>query len=193
MCIRDSLGSLSRGRLTITGREKDVIVINSVNYPCHEIEGLVEEIDEIETSFTAACAVRDSGAKTDRLAIFFHPVAGCETVSPELIRTIRGAVSRRLGVSPDYLLPVERDAIPKTNIGKIQRPQLAKSFAEGEFADVVRRVEVLMGGANTLPDWFFRPVWRRAALRGRREMGPLLIFADSLGLGECLQLSLIHI
>jgi acyl-CoA synthetase (AMP-forming)/AMP-acid ligase II/NADP-dependent 3-hydroxy acid dehydrogenase YdfG/acyl carrier protein len=181
------LGSLSRGRLTITGREKDVIVINSVNYPCHEIEGLVEEIDEIETSFTAACAVRDSGAKTDRLAIFFHPVAGCETVTPELIKTIRGAVSRRLGVSPDYLLPVERDAIPKTNIGKIQRPQLAKSFAEGEFADVVRRVEVLMGGANTLPDWFFRPVWRRAALRGRREMGPLLIFADSLGLGECLQ------
>jgi NADP-dependent 3-hydroxy acid dehydrogenase YdfG/acyl carrier protein len=90
-------------------------------------------------------------------------------------------------VSPDYLLPVERDAIPKTNIGKIQRPQLAKSFADGEFADVVRRVEVLMGGANTLPDWFFRPVWRRAELRGQREMGPMLIFADSLGLGECLQ------
>ena len=180
-------GFLSRGRLTITGREKDVIVINSVNYPCHEIEGLVEEVDGIETSFTAACAVRDSGAKTDRLAIFFHPVAGCETVSPELIRTIRGAVSRRLGVSPDYLLPVERDAIPKTNIGKIQRPLLAKSFAEGAFADVVRRVEVLMGGVNTVPDWFFRPVWRRAELRGWREIGPMVIFADSLGLAECLQ------
>jgi acyl-CoA synthetase (AMP-forming)/AMP-acid ligase II/NAD(P)-dependent dehydrogenase (short-subunit alcohol dehydrogenase family) len=181
------LGFLSHGRLTITGREKDVIVINSVNYPCHEIEGLVEEIDDVETSYTAACAVRDSGANTDRLAIFFHPVAGCETVSPELIRTIRATVSRRLGVSPDYLLPVERDAIPKTNIGKIQRPQLAKSFAEGKFADVVRRVEVLLGGANTLPDWFFRPVWRRAELRGWREIGPMLVFADSLGLGECLQ------
>jgi acyl-CoA synthetase (AMP-forming)/AMP-acid ligase II/NAD(P)-dependent dehydrogenase (short-subunit alcohol dehydrogenase family) len=181
------LGFLSHGRLTITGREKDVIVINSVNYPCHEVEGLVEEIDGIETSYTAACAVRDSGANTDRLAIFFHPVAGCETVSPELIRTIRAAVSRRLGVSPDYLLPVERDAIPKTNIGKIQRPQLAKNFAEGKFTHVVRRVEVLLGGANTLPDWFFRPVWRRAALRGWREVGPMLVFADSLGLGECLQ------
>ena len=181
------LGFLLRGRLTITGREKDVIVINSVNYPCHEIEGLVEEIDGIETSFTAACAVRDSDAKTDRLAIFFHPVAGCETISAELIRTIRGAVSRRLGVSPDYLLPVEREAIPKTNIGKIQRPQLAKSFAQGEFADVLRRVEVLTGGANTLPDWFFRPVWQRADLRGRRETGPVLIFADSRGLGAYLQ------
>jgi acyl-CoA synthetase (AMP-forming)/AMP-acid ligase II/NADP-dependent 3-hydroxy acid dehydrogenase YdfG/acyl carrier protein len=181
------LGFLLRGRLTITGREKDVIVINSVNYPCHEIEGLVEEIDQIETSFTAACAVRDSEAKTDRLAIFFHPVAGCETVSAELIRTIRGAVSRRLGVSPDYLLPVEREAVPKTNIGKIQRPQLAKSFARGEFLDVLRRVEVLTGGANTLPDWFFRPVWLRAELRGRRETGPVLIFADSRGLGDYLR------
>jgi acyl-CoA synthetase (AMP-forming)/AMP-acid ligase II/NAD(P)-dependent dehydrogenase (short-subunit alcohol dehydrogenase family)/acyl carrier protein len=181
------LGFLLRGRLTITGREKDVIVINSVNYPCHEIEGLVEEIDEIETSFTAACAVRDADLETDRLAIFFHPVAGCETVSAELIRTIRGAVSRRLGVSPDYLLPVEREAIPKTNIGKIQRPQLARSFAQGEFRDVLRRVEVLTGGANTLPDWFFQPVWQRADLRGRPETGPVLIFADSRGLGECLQ------
>jgi acyl-CoA synthetase (AMP-forming)/AMP-acid ligase II/NADP-dependent 3-hydroxy acid dehydrogenase YdfG len=185
------LGFLLRGRLTITGRDKDVIVINSVNYPCHEIEGIVEEIDEIETSFTAACAVRDSDAKTDRLAIFFHPVAGCETISAELIRTIRGAVSRRLGVSPDYLLPVEREAIPKTNIGKIQRPQLAKSFAQGDFADVLRRVEVLTGGANTLPDWFFRPVWQRADLRGQRETGPVLIFADSRGLGAYLQQTIV--
>jgi acyl-CoA synthetase (AMP-forming)/AMP-acid ligase II/NAD(P)-dependent dehydrogenase (short-subunit alcohol dehydrogenase family)/acyl carrier protein len=185
------LGFLSRGRLTITGREKDVIVINSVNYPCHEIEGIVEEIDEIETSFTAACAVRDSEAKTDRLAIFFHPVSGCEAISPELIRTIRGAVSRRLGVSPDYLLPVDRDAIPKTNIGKIQRPQLAKSFAQGDFREVLRRVEVLMGGTNTLPDWFFQPVWQRADLRGRRETGPVLIFADSRGLGAYLQQTIV--
>jgi acyl-CoA synthetase (AMP-forming)/AMP-acid ligase II/NAD(P)-dependent dehydrogenase (short-subunit alcohol dehydrogenase family)/acyl carrier protein len=180
------LGFLLRGRLTITGREKDVIVINSVNYPCHEIEGLVEEIDGIETSFTAACAVRDADAKTDRLAIFFHPAAGCETVSAELIRTIRGAVSRRLGVSPDYLLPVEREAIPKTNIGKIQRPELARSFAQGDFLEVLRRVEVLTGGANTLPDWFFQPVWQRADLRGRRESGPVLILADSRGLGAYL-------
>ncbi len=181
------LGLLNGGRLTITGREKDVIVINSVNYPCHEIEALVEEVDGVETSYTAACAVRDAGTNTDRLAIFFHPTAGCETVSAELPRTIRGTVSRRLGVSPDYLIPVEREAIPKTNIGKIQRTQLARSFAERKFADVIRRVEVLLGGANTLPDWFFRPVWRRAELRGRREIGPVLVFADSVGLGECLR------
>jgi acyl-CoA synthetase (AMP-forming)/AMP-acid ligase II/NADP-dependent 3-hydroxy acid dehydrogenase YdfG/acyl carrier protein len=181
------LGLLSRGRLTLVGREKDVIIVNSVNYPCHEIEGIVEEIDGIETSFTAACAVRDPDAKTDRLAIFFHPTAGCETVSPELIRSIRGAVSRRIGVSPDFLLPVEREAIPKSNIGKIQRPQLAKSFAEGEFSDLIRRVEVIMGGVNTVPDWFFRPKWMRAELRGLRKIERMLIFADSLGVGELLQ------
>jgi hypothetical protein len=181
------LGFLSNGRLTITGREKDVIVINSVNYPCHEIEGLVEEIKGIETSYTAACAVRGAGTNTDSLAIFFHPAAGCETVSADLIKTIRGTVSRRLGVSPDYLIPVERAAIPKTNIGKIQRSQLATRFAQGEFSDVIKRVEVLVGGANTVPAWFFRPVWRRAELRGSREIGPMLVFADSGGLAQCLQ------
>lgn len=181
------LGYLDEGRLTITGREKDVIVINSVNYHCHEIEGVVEDIEGVEKSYTAACAVRDAGTNTDRLAIFFHPTAGAGAVSLELIKQIRRTVWERIGVSPDYLLPVERDAIPKTSIGKIQRAQLAKSFGRGDFADVVQNVEVLLGGAQTLPDWFFRPVWRRAELRGWRETGDMLVFADAVGLGERLR------
>jgi acyl-CoA synthetase (AMP-forming)/AMP-acid ligase II/NAD(P)-dependent dehydrogenase (short-subunit alcohol dehydrogenase family) len=181
------LGYLNNGRLTITGREKDVIVINSVNYHCHEIEGAVEEIQGIEKTYTAACAVRDANANTDRLAVFFHPAAGPLGVSLELIQMIRRTVRERLGVSPDYLLPVEREAIPKTSIGKIQRTQLAKRFDRGDFADVVRRVEVLIGGAQTLPDWFFRPVWRRAELSRRGEIGRVLVFADSLGMGEHLR------
>ena len=128
--------------------------------------------------------MRDASAHTDRLAIFFHPGTGLAGVSAELIKKIRRTVWERLGVSPDYVLPVERKSITKTSIGKIQRTQMAQRFRRGEFADVVRRVEVLLGGSNTLPDWFYRPVWRRAELRGQRQAGPVLVLADSLGLGE---------
>ena len=39
----------------------------------------------------------------------------------------------KIGVSPDYLLPVPKEAIPKTAIGKIQRQELRKRFEAGEF------------------------------------------------------------
>ncbi|NEE13389.1 AMP-binding protein, partial [Streptomyces sp. SID7499] len=55
------LGVLRDGALTITGRAKDVLIINGVNHYCHEIESVVEELDSVENSFTAACAVRDPG------------------------------------------------------------------------------------------------------------------------------------
>jgi len=39
----------------------------------------------------------------------------------------------RIGVSPDYLIPVPKETIPKTAIGKIQRQELRKNFEAGEF------------------------------------------------------------
>jgi acyl-CoA synthetase (AMP-forming)/AMP-acid ligase II len=129
------LGTIRDGRLTITGREKDVVIINSVNYYCHEIESVVEAIDGVETTLTAACPVRPDGANTDRLAIFFHPVDAPAT--PELLSRIRTAVTAKIGIAPDYLLPVDAVAIPKTSLGKIQRSELAMRFAAGEFAGVL--------------------------------------------------------
>jgi acyl-CoA synthetase (AMP-forming)/AMP-acid ligase II len=80
---------LQQGRLTITGREKDVIIIGGRNFSSHEIETVVEEIDGVETSFTAASAVRRS-SDTDQLAVFFSG-------SQELIDKIREQVVRSLG------------------------------------------------------------------------------------------------
>src|SRR4029079_9585460 len=38
------LGFLLDGRLTITGREKEIIIINGANYYCYEIEDIVNEL-----------------------------------------------------------------------------------------------------------------------------------------------------
>ncbi|MFB8733211.1 hypothetical protein ACEQPO_02540 [Bacillus sp. SL00103] len=39
------LGFIHEGRLVLTGREKDIIVINGANYLNYEIEAVVEEVD----------------------------------------------------------------------------------------------------------------------------------------------------
>ncbi|GHF50869.1 non-ribosomal peptide synthetase [Streptomyces griseosporeus] len=153
------LAYLRDGELYITGRAKDVIIVNGVNHYSHEIEACVEELPYVERSFTAAVAVRSApSSPTDELALFFHLASD---VTPGALREISGKVTREIGVSPAFLIPVERDAVPKTEIGKIQRTRLRKSFEAGAFDDEVRRTQLLLGTAATVPDWFLRPVWQR--------------------------------
>jgi acyl-CoA synthetase (AMP-forming)/AMP-acid ligase II/nucleoside-diphosphate-sugar epimerase len=157
------LAFLRDGELYITGRAKDVIIVNGVNHYSHEIEACVEELPYVERSFTAAVAVRsDPASPTDELALFFHLAR--ETTA-DVLREIAGKVTREIGVSPAFLVPVEQEAIPKTEIGKIQRTKLRKSFEAGVFDEEVRRAQVLLGTAATVPDWFLCPVWQRAERR----------------------------
>ncbi|MGW0336731.1 amino acid adenylation domain-containing protein [Streptomyces sp. NPDC003011] len=162
------LAFLREGELYITGRAKDVIIVNGVNHYSHEIEACVEELPHVERSFTAAVAVRsDPSSPTDELALFFHltPETAAQDTAGAL-REIAGKVTREIGVSPAFLIPVGPDAIPKTEIGKIQRTRLRKSFEAGAFDDQVRAAQVLLGTAATVPDWFLRPVWQRAQRPG---------------------------
>ncbi len=140
------LGFLTAGRLTITGRQKDTIVINGVNYYNHDIETVVEAIANVTISYTAACGVKDSNEQ-EQIAIFFHTNQK-EDKLRELINQIRKAVFEQIGVSPDYIIPVTKDAIPKTAIGKIQRSQLGQGFAAGEFNEVVKEVAELFNHRN---------------------------------------------
>ncbi len=132
------LGFLSAGRLTITGRQKDVMIINGVNYYNHDIETVVEAIVNVTISYTAACGVKDSNEQ-EQIAIFFNTNQK-EDKLRELINQIRKAVFEQIGVAPAYIIPVTKDAIPKTAIGKIQRSQLGQRFAAGEFNKVAEEV-----------------------------------------------------
>ncbi|HTQ31722.1 MAG TPA: SDR family NAD(P)-dependent oxidoreductase, partial [Opitutaceae bacterium] len=180
--ITGDLGVLKEGRLTITGREKDVIIINGVNFYSHEIEAVVEEIEGVEVSFTAACAIRRAGENTDQVGIFFCPTPGGEGRLGELVRTIRNTVSRKEGVAPDFIVPLTKGQIPKTAIGKIQRAQLKQQFEAGEFAAALARVQP----ATAVDSGLFRKTWKEtplpeeAALPAGRHV---LLFADSAGLG----------
>ncbi|MGA3007068.1 MAG: SDR family NAD(P)-dependent oxidoreductase [Opitutaceae bacterium] len=186
--ITGDLGVLRDGRLTITGREKDVIIINGVNVYSHELESVVEEIDGVEVSFTAACAIRRPGENTDQVAIFFCPTPGAEARLPELVKTIRSTVSRKESVSPDFIVPLAKSDIPKTAIGKIQRAQLKKQFEAGEFAAALARGQPAAKPAGAASSWFYRRVWRETEIPAGRSWpeGPWLVLADEAGLGHAL-------
>ncbi|MDZ8064897.1 MAG: SDR family NAD(P)-dependent oxidoreductase [Nostoc sp. DedQUE08] len=185
------LAFLRQGRLTITGREKDVIIVNGLNYYSHEIEAVVEEIAGVVVSYTAAVAVRD-GESSEKLAIFFHAGGANEIEIATLMQTIRQKVVQRCSINPSYVIPVEKAVIPKTAIGKIQRSQLVKRFESGEFKPILRQFDILSGNANTIPDWFYRRIWCVKQLNHKHRQPvklptqKYLVFLDDLGLGNYL-------
>ena len=185
--ITGDLGKVDDGQLTITGRQKEVIIVNGVNFYPHELEALVEEVSGVAASFSAVCAVREEGSDTDSIAVFFHPLSQSDGQTAAIIREIRGRMVRNAGVNPSYMVPLEKSQIPKTEIGKIQRTQLQQRLAAGEFSDVLKRVDVLTESANTIPDWFFERIWQRRTLvaeQAKEAQGCSLVFLDKTGLGR---------
>ena len=140
------LGFLKDGCLTITGRQKEVIIINGANYYSHEIEKVVETIAGVTISYTAACAVKKE--QQEQLAVFFHSQEPEQDNLRKLINQIRKRVFEQLGVTPAYIIPVSKETIPKTSIGKIQRRQLSQRFATGAFDGIVQQIGELHRNRN---------------------------------------------
>ncbi len=137
------VGMLREGRLTITGRSKHIIIINGLNYYSHEIEAVVEEIAGVAVTYTGACAVRDAENNTDTLAIFYHSLF---TDVPQILKQreeIFLRVVSAVGINPTYLIPLEKEAIPKTETGKVQRTKLKQQFEEGMFDPVLKRLHLV--------------------------------------------------
>lgn len=180
------LGFIKDGRLTLTGREKEMIVIRGANFYCHEIEDVVNNITGVEPTFSAACSLEDPASGTEGLAVFFVPRKRAPLVDPALLQAVRSRVAMELGVSPQYVIPMEKEAFPKTTSGKIQRSNLKSSLFQGAFQERIKEIELALETPNTMPDWFFRKVLQplRPSRRPVSEIGRnLLVFADRSGLG----------
>jgi acyl-CoA synthetase (AMP-forming)/AMP-acid ligase II/acyl carrier protein len=138
------LGLLRNGRLTITGREKEILIINARNYSSLEIELVVEEIEGVERSYTAAVATRTAASDTDDLVIFFHTAIADEKLLAKLLKRIKRNIVSKFGVNTTYLIPIEREKIPRTATGKMQKKQLLQQFETGEFDSIVAQIDKLI-------------------------------------------------
>jgi acyl-CoA synthetase (AMP-forming)/AMP-acid ligase II/NAD(P)-dependent dehydrogenase (short-subunit alcohol dehydrogenase family)/acyl carrier protein len=187
-------GILKDGRLTITARIKDEIIINGINYPAAELEVIVEAIEGVSVSYTAACAVRPAHSDTDAIAIFFCPTEEDDVSLTGILQTIQTAMVSDAGIKAEFIMPLSMQQIPKTNIGKIQRGLLKQQFEQGEFDENLKHSERLLG-SNVIPDWFYRKNWYAKALStaskrlNKQQIEPgakYLIFIDDEGFTDAL-------
>lgn len=185
------IGFILNGCLTLTGREKEMIIVRGANFYCYEIEDIVNTVPGVEPTFVGASAVEDPSTGTEGLAIFYVPNVATLRETVGVVKAIRARVTAALGISPSFVIPLQRTEFPKTTSGKIQRTQMKTSLLNGQYSDILKELDIAAGNANTLPSWFYRPFWRpkEALVRERSKLtGTVLVFTDKTGMAERLHL-----
>jgi acyl carrier protein len=125
-------------KLVITGRQKDIIIINGQNYYPHDIEEIVARIDGLDLNKVVVAGATPKGGQTEELVAFILYRQGLDDFRP-LIDAVRDVVGEQTGIAVDTVIPVPR--IPKTTSGKVQRGKLLESYFDGEFDAVLDELQ----------------------------------------------------
>ncbi len=118
------------GELVITGRSKDIIIVNGQNYYPHDIEEVAARIDGLDLGKVVVAGVNTKQSETEEVLAFV-----LYRKDPELFiylaSKVRTTIGSQIGIEVDHVIPVPR--IPKTTSGKIQRSHLVDAYLNGEF------------------------------------------------------------
>ncbi|MGW6793995.1 AMP-binding protein [Streptomyces chartreusis] len=137
------LGVLDDGRLTLTGRSKDSIIVNGATYYSHDLESVLAEVDGVAQSFVAAFPVRPSDSDTEQLAVLFATTVSDDEL-PHVVARVRDRVVLHWGFRPAVILPLARSEFPKTSLGKVQRGVLRARWEAGSYTERGHEVAALI-------------------------------------------------
>ncbi len=134
------LGFVMDGQLVITGRSKNIIIINGQNIYPHDIEeNIVQKLD-LKPGSILACGLPSTQHGEEVLVVF---VQFRKSIQHFLLLShqIQEVVLKDMGLEVRQVIPVK--SIPKTTSGKVQRYVLADQFAEGAFNEVLEAISLL--------------------------------------------------
>ena len=120
------LGFRVDGTLYISGRQKDLVILNGRNYYPQSIEWEVEQIEGIRKGNVVAFAT--TGANSEELVV----VAETKIVEQELLKAaVQRRVSDAFGIQAREIMLVGPGGLPKTSSGKLQRRRTKQLYEEG--------------------------------------------------------------
>ena len=133
------------GELVITGRSKDIIIVNGQNYYPHDIEEIIADVDGFDLGKVVVAGVTPGKSDTEELLVFLLYRQDLESFA-RLADEVREAVGTHTGLEVDHVIPVPR--IPKTTSGKVQRSNLTSAYLDGAYADEVTALQGMRTAAD---------------------------------------------
>jgi fatty-acyl-CoA synthase len=115
-----------RNRLFITGREKDLIIINGRNVWPQDLESIAEQQPEVRTGDASAFSLPGANGKEE--AVLLVQCRNPEQAKhSDLVLRIQGHIRRELGIDCS-IQPVPRHTLPRTTSGKLSRSKARKDY-----------------------------------------------------------------
>ncbi|MDX3729624.1 fatty acyl-AMP ligase [Streptomyces caniscabiei] len=130
------LGTVLDGQLLVTGRLKDLIVVDGRNHYPQDVEATAQEAHPaVRRDRLAAFGV--PGGTGERVVVVAEhartvPLADIDV--PALVRTVRAAVSARHGLRLADVVLVPPGAVPRTSSGKVSRAATRERYLSGAYA-----------------------------------------------------------
>ncbi|MDH6194443.1 acyl-CoA synthetase (AMP-forming)/AMP-acid ligase II [Mycobacterium frederiksbergense] len=127
------LGVYIDGELYLTGRIKDMILIDGRNHYPHDIETTVSASSPaVRSGYVAAFSV--FGDRGEELVIVAERAAGAGRAEPgPIVDAVRAAVSRQHQVRVADVQMVAAGVIPRTTSGKLARSACRAEYLSGKF------------------------------------------------------------
>src|SRR4029079_9062289 len=130
------LGSLRLGHLFVTGRLKDLIILQGRNFYPHDIELAAERSHaNLRPGYSAAFCIGAERGEQLALALEVSRHHASED-DDALFHAVRTELASSVGVVPMEIVLLRQNTISRTSSGKIQRGACRASFLDGSL-DVV--------------------------------------------------------
>ncbi|KVH57157.1 beta-ketoacyl synthase [Burkholderia sp. MSMB1072] len=131
------LGAIVDGRLYVTGRVKDMLIVRGRNLYPQDIEACVQHaVPALRRGCGAAVSVQADG---EEKLVIIQEVGRTARRTLDLDATLRAmvvAIGEDFGVTPHAIVLVEPATIEKTSSGKIARALCRRAYLQGELRAV---------------------------------------------------------
>ncbi|WP_428407202.1 fatty acyl-AMP ligase [Hyphococcus sp.] len=125
------MGYFLNGQIVITGRAKDLIIINGRNIWPQDIEWAVEKVDGVRGGGVAAFSVDDGHG--ERIVVVAERRGMDADALAALKREIAGVVQNAVGAPAEIVLARPHSMV-MTSSGKLSRAKVKQKYLDGAFA-----------------------------------------------------------
>lgn len=131
------LGYIADGEIYITGRKKDVIIINGLNINAEEIERHAFKMRELRAGRLVAFATTNADGVSERPHLLIEVKPKAQYLDPRERARLRTRIAKHLSrfvpIKDEHITLIPPGSTLKTTSGKVRRGEMKVQYERGKF------------------------------------------------------------